>query len=66
VYASSKSVDPSGDKAFREIRDIRKVGCLVSAEKPSRAFGGRAQVIGRGETGAEVSLTKSEKQNLGV
>ena len=52
------------DKPFREVRDIRKLGYLVSRKSLKRA-GHRAQLAGGCETGAEVSLAKPEA-GLGV
>ena len=55
---------PVRDKPFRQTRDIRKLGYLVS-RKSLKDVGCRAQLVGRCETGAEVCLAKSEA-GLGV
>ncbi|MEP3082405.1 MAG: hypothetical protein ABJO75_01375 [Sedimentitalea sp.] len=50
---------PIRDKPFREIRDIRKFGDLAFS-KSFKDVGCRTQLVGGCETGAEVSLAKSE------
>lgn len=50
---------PVRDKPFREIRNIWKLSYLVSRNS-LKAVWCLAQLVGRGETGTEVGLAKSE------